>query len=160
MNAKFKLFIYNKKKELINTWYEFVKPLGDYLSKKEKMNYQKVSDRITEEQAIKWFAGSIMHYLIRNSNEFLPLVIASWIDEEYLPGYQCMADHTFTSLLRKKKYRMAYYKFNKDFAFQEKVVDRIRKQKGIVIQEVVENFSYGEPRDYKKTYFIKLDYKK
>lgn len=157
MNIKQRLFIRNKKKELINKWYKLVKPLGNYLSQREEKRYQKMKANITEEQAIKWFARIIIDYIIRYPKETFPLVIATWINDEYHCGYYCIGDHSFTRLLRKKKYRTAFYKFNKDINFQEKVIDILKNKKGIIIKEKIEEFNFRKPENYRKTYFIKLE---
>jgi len=159
LNVKQRMLISKKKRELKAKWYQLVKPIGNYLSKREESKYTKMKDSITEEQAIQWFAESIIDYIIRWPNEPFSLIIATWINDDYHSGYHCIADLSFERLLKKNKHEIAFYKFNKGIDFQEKVVDVIKRKKGIVVKEKVEDFNFGKPENYIKTYFIEVEKK-
>lgn len=144
------------KKELANNWYNLVRPLGEYLSKKDKAKYQKIKDSITEEQAIKWFAESIVTYIIRYPKDSFDLIIADRIHSDDHWGYYCLTHSSFARLLKKRKHKIAFYKFNKTIEFQEKVVEMVRSQKGLVVKESNE-YGHRRPENYQKTYFIKIE---
>lgn len=114
---------------------------------------------ITEDQAVKWFAKSIVNYIIRYPNGSFPIVIAKSIDTDYHNGYYCIASYSFVDLLKKDKYRAAYHKFELDFHFQERVIEAVRVYSDIDIIDKVEDFSFVRPVDYQKTYYIKLNRK-
>lgn len=156
MNVKQRLFISKKKKQFIKKWYEFVKPLDNYLIKRDDIKYQKTKDKITEEQAINWFSRSIIDYMIRKSNPSIKIIIATYINTDYHSGSFCIADLLFERLLKKKKYKMAFYKFNKGLDFQEKVIDILRKDNNIEVKEEIEEFISYVPDNYQKTYFISV----
>ena len=157
MNIKLKLYFLEKKKELRSRWFKLMKPLANYLSRKDDEKYWKMKERITEDQAIKWTANAIIDNAIRYPNEPFRLMIADWKDDEYHSDSYCMGTYKFRQLLNKRKHRTAFDKFNNGIEFQEKVVRSVKSKKGLTVSEELEVFKHTQPKNYEKTYIISVN---
>lgn len=157
MNIRAKLYIQEKKKELIRKWYKAMKPLANYLSKRDDEKYLKMKQRITKDQAIKWTGNAIINDVIHYPKEPFRLMIAERKDDEYHSDSYCMGTYQFRHLLKKDKHRTAFNKFYNGIEFQEEVVRYIKSKSGITVTEIAEEFLHTKPEDYKKTYIIKVE---
>lgn len=157
MDVRIKLFIQEKKKALRKMYYHLMKPLVNYLSRKDDERYIKTKESITEDQAIKWISNAIINNTIRYPKEPFRLMIAEWKDDEYHSNSYCIGTYKFRQLLNKTKYRTALDKYNSGIEFQEKVVRHLKSKSGITVTEEVEKFVHTKPKDYKKTYIIQVE---
>lgn len=115
---------------------------------------------ISEKQMINWYSKAIVNEVISKPFSRVGVIIADSIDKDnYLSGYWCIGDYTFERLLTKKKHKRAhsYFYRNRSLEFQEKVIDAVKKYKGITVKEEIEEFrSWYKPKNYKKTYYISV----
>lgn len=141
-------------KKFSKKWYRMMKPLATYLSKREERKYQEFKDSITEDKAIKWIAKDIVKYLIRYNGQKVRLIVADYINDDDFSGTHCLVFDRY-SLIRSKKARRAYFKFNRNTEFQMKVVQQLKKTKGVTVEEVKEEFKpYMHIKGYVMTYKI------
>lgn len=106
---------------------------------------------------INWYSKAIVNEAITHPLSFNGIIVADSIDKEDFSGFWCIGDYTFDCLLTKKKHKRAhsYFYRNRSLQFQEKVIDAVKKYKGIAVREEIEEFrSWYEPKNYKKTYYI------
>lgn len=151
---KLKFVKYNTllKKSLIEAWYFLMKPIAYFFTlEKEEKRYKKRVSKITEEQGIKWIAEDIALYLAKQRKGYkMSFLIANRFDTDYFSGYDSVR-YLSTYYMKRKKTRMAYYKFTRDNEFQLKVLTELSKLKGIQIKEEIETFKYQPIYDYIKT---------
>lgn len=156
MSLKLRLFIANFKKNMSKKWYELMKPFANYLDKRDKKKYIKLKESVTEEQAIKWIAKSIIKDVVKYNKSKKYLLIADEVYDDDR-SYDCIGSFFFSSKPNKGKHKIAFHKFNRNVEFQEKVVDILKQTKGIKVEEEIEEFKWNEPENYKKTYIISID---
>jgi hypothetical protein len=141
-------------KALVNLWYWLMKPLAYFFSS-DKVNkrYEKKKEKITEQQAIKWIAEDIMRYVIKYKTEIEILIC------DFASSYDFDSDCTFYTrpyYIKRSKTRMAFYKFERDVEFQEKIISYIKELYVAQVIEKVEKFTWQRINNYQKTVVIKL----
>ncbi len=146
---KLKLII---KEKLLDFWYWLMKPLAYfYTIEKENARYKKKQDRITEEQAVKYIAEDIAKYIVKYGKR--KIIIAEWFDTDYFTGVISL-NYIHWSILKRKKVRMGYYKLNKTIENQEKIIEKLKHIKGILVTEEIEKFKWEKPRGYVRTCYV------
>lgn len=166
MSNEMKLKMYQFKlkthRNLVTFWYWLMKPIAYFFStEKRNRRYNKKKSKITEDQAIKWIAEDIAKYMIRNkSDKEFSFIVADYMSENDFSGYYSIKNLD-NYVLRTPKAKMAYYKFNKDIVFQEKVFQSLKQYNMFCFEEEVEMFSgWKKIKDYQKTYHISLKKRK
>lgn len=136
----------------MKVWYFLMKPVAYFFTfEKEEKRYKKKVSKVTVEQAVKWIAEDISLYLAKRRKGYsMEFLIANRFDTDYFSGYDSIR-YLSTSYMKRKKTRMAYYKFTRDNEFQLKVMAELSKIKGIQIKEKIETFKYQPIYDYIKT---------
>lgn len=158
MSVKLQVFLRNTKKALVKKWYKMMEPLAEYLTKRDKKINEKKKDKISEYEATKWIAEDMVSYIVKyNSN--MHLIVADSIHREDLSGYESIDDMYRGNIIKRKKAKMAYWKFNKTIEFQENVLDEIRKIRGMKVEELEVDFGWrmNSIKNYQGTYKISIE---
>lgn len=164
MRIKQRVFFRNTirkiKSRVVDVCYKIISPFSRLLERIITIRDKRVKEKITKEQAAKWFANSIVKYKVRYPKAVFSLVIAEGLNEyQHYSDIWCISDVTFLPLLKKDKHIKAFYKFNEDIDFQEMVVDVLKSKRGVIVTEIKEDFSstLRPSRNYHKAYFINLE---
>lgn len=150
------------KRALVDFWYWLMKPIAYFFTReKEKARYAKKEAKITKDQAITWIAEDLARYLVRQKAKYkhggtMHLVVADFMSREDVSGCEHIGGFDFR-ILKRKKTSMAYYKFKKDVAFQEAVVNTIRSYKGFSVHEEPHVFTWEFVENYQTTYVIRYE---
>lgn len=123
----------------------------------EKINrrYEKKKNKISEDTAIKWIAEDIVMYLIKNRKSRIDILICTYASEDDF-WRDCTLNSTVPYFLKRKKTRMAFYKFTKTIEFQEKVIDKLKMNRMVdVVEEDEEISSWQKINNYKKAVVVK-----
>ncbi|OME55483.1 hypothetical protein BSK59_13485 [Paenibacillus odorifer] len=150
---KFKIHIANK---LSSLWYWLMKPLAYYYSsEKENARYEKRKSKISEEQLVKWIHEDIVRYLLKNKNSTIEILICTFANDDHFWS-DCDLNGVAPYYLKRKKTRMAFYKFAKTLEIQEKIIEGLKQDKFVIVFEDVEVISSWKRIDnYKKTVKVK-----
>lgn len=154
MNLKLYKLTNNVKKKLINSWYWTMKPIA-YFFTTDKMDkrYHKKCSKITEQQAIKWIAEDIVRYIIKHNKSTIDILICDYANDGYFWSDCTLKYRPY--YIKRSKTRMAYYKFNMDIPFQEKIIDYVKTFNVVEVKEDVQKFTWERIDNYKKTVVIK-----
>lgn len=157
-----KMILYKLKVLIISTladiWYWLMTPLALYYSK-ERINkrYEKKRSKITEEQAIKWIAEDIARYLIQNKKSSIDILICEYANDDHFCS-ECDLTGAAPYFIKRKKTKMAFYKFNRTLEFQEKIINKLKSMKTIKVTQKVEDFSSWKRIDnYKKAITVRYN---
>lgn len=148
-----KIYIKNKIHKL---WYWLMTPLAYFFSsKKENMRYEKRNNKITEQQSIKWISEDIVRYLIKYKKSTIKIMICTYSNDDHFWG-DCDLNGTAPYYLKRKKTKMAFYKFTKTLDFQERIANELKKNKFINVVEEVETLdSWKRIENYVNTVAVK-----
>lgn len=142
MSVKLQVWARKTKKEFSKNLYKMMRPLANYLFKRQDRKYKKATDSITQEQAVKWIAEDLVKYIVKY-NRSMYLIIADYIDDEDLSGYTCL-NFLRGSEISRGKTKRAYYKFDRDIDYQIKVLTEIKVISGVMVESVEEDFGWRE----------------
>ena len=161
MNLKLIKLRVSAKKSFAKSWYWLMKPVANYFTtEKENLRYRKREAKITKELMVRYIAEDIAEYIVKRSahnkkkkHHQLSFIIADYASQEdynslvFIPG----------SMMRRKKTRMAYHKFKRDIETQEAIIEKIGSFKGMIVEEIIEEFTWERIENYQKTVFISYE---
>ena len=160
MSVKLQVYLRKTKRKMIKKWYKLMKPLAVYLDKLSSKREENKTCRITEREGQKWLAQDMVKYIVKyNSNMYL--IIADNIDSEEFSGCECLGLYWSISgsMIKRKKAKRVSNKFKMTIEFQEKVLDEIRKIKGVTVVELDEDYGWRKNsiKNYHGTYKISIE---
>lgn len=145
---------------MVKKWYQIMKPLAIYLDRVSNTREENKTSKITEYEGQKWLAQDIVKYIIKyNSN--MHLIIADGMHRDEFSGYKCLGSYLSMNggVIKRKKTKRASNKFKMTIEFQEKVLDEIRKIKGVAVEELNEDYGWrnNSIQNYHGTYKISIE---
>lgn len=146
---------YDKKEEFkrkfLRKWYKLMKPLADFIDKRQSISYKKRFNKITYDQAVKWLAEDIVKYIIKSRSDIGILICDFASDEDFWNG--CTL-HDYSYHARRDKTRAAIRKFAMTIKMQEDIIDYIKKLNVVSVKEKVKDYGWKRVDNYKKTVWI------
>lgn len=132
-----------------------MKPIAYFFtSEKERKRYEKKQSKITEEQATKWIAEDIVRYLIKHKRSSIDILICDYANEDHFWN-DCDLTGAAPYYLKRAKTKMAFYKFKRTIEFQEKIIEKLKVDKNVIVEEVFEDYSSWKRIDnYNKTVYV------
>lgn len=129
MNIKFRRKMNKLMKYLSKKWYKLMKPLANYLSKRDDRIYKKRKESITSLQAARLIAKDLSNYIAKRSSA-LEIIIAEYVNTDDTGGSK-LSDYRWD--MKNKKAVIGFHKFGSKIDFQLMVMYELSQIKGITV---------------------------